>query len=113
MKLMKFNWGTGLALTFAIFAAGMLFLVTLCMKQNEDLVSTDYYNREIAFQQQINKESNSRELIQPLQIQYDQSQQQVAIIFPAELKNESITGSIHFFKPDNAALDFDVAVKSS
>lgn len=108
---MKFNWGTGMALTFALFASGMIFLASLCMKQNEDLVSLDYYNQEVAFQQQINKESNSHELAKPLQISYDHESRQVEIIFPSELKDETISGSFHFFKPDNAALDFNVAVQ--
>lgn len=108
---MKLNWGAGIAITFTLFAAGMMFLVWLCIRQPQDLVSIDYYNRELAFQQQINKSFNTGDLSQPLIVAYDASQQKVSVVFPAEIKSKSITGTLHFFKPDNATLDFEVAVQ--
>jgi len=108
---MKINWGTGIAFTFVLFAAGMILLVVLCMQQPPDLVSADYYNREVAFQQQIDKATNTNGLSNPLRISFDAKQQQVTIVFPDEMKNKSINGMLHFFKPDNSALDFHIAVQ--
>lgn len=108
---MKINWGTGIAITFTLFAGGMIFLVWMCILQPQDLVSIDYYNREIAYQQQIDKTSNTSDLSHPLMIGYDATQQTVSVGFPAEIINKQVTGTLHFFKPDNAALDFEVAVK--
>jgi nitrogen fixation protein FixH len=106
---MKFNWGTGIALTFILFAAGIIFLVTLCSKVNSDLVSKDYYNKEIAFQSQIDKEKNTAQLTQPLKIIFNKSTDLISISFPNQIYT-SVEGSIHFFKPDNASLDFDVNI---
>ena len=106
---MKFNWGTGIALTFTIFAGGILFLVVLSSKENTDLVSNDYYNKEIAFQSQIDKEKNADQLAQPLQVAFNKSTDVVSISFPNKI-HSSIEGKIHFFKPDDAALDFDVNI---
>lgn len=107
---MRINWGTGITITFSLFAAGMLSLVMLCVQQPQDLVSVDYYNREIAFQQQINKTSNTLELLQPLQFNYDAATHSVIILFPPEMKGKSLSGALQFFKPDNAALDFEIPV---
>jgi hypothetical protein len=106
---MKFNWGTGIALTFALFAGGIIFLITLCSKENNDLVSSDYYNREIAFQSQIDKENNADQLMQPLLVVFNKSTDVISISFPNQI-HSSVEGKIHFFKPDNAALDFDLNI---
>lgn len=108
---MKLNWGTGLALTFALFAAGMLMLVGLCIQSPQDLVSEDYYNKELAFQQQINKASNTSQLSHPLEFDYNPVQNSLTVIFPPELNGKSVDGTFQFFKPDNATLDFNVPVQ--
>lgn len=96
---MRINWGTGITITFSLFAAGMLSLVWLCVQQPQDLVSVDYYNREIAFQQQINKTSNTLELLQPLQFNYDAATHSVIILFPPEMKGKSLSGALQFSNP--------------
>jgi hypothetical protein len=54
---MKFNWGTGIVLSFIIFAASILMIVLFPFNQKADLVSDNYYEREIKFQEQIDKMS--------------------------------------------------------
>ena len=106
---MKFNWGTGIVLTFVLFAAGIFYLISICTQENNDLVSDDYYSREIAFQSQIDKEKNADQLVHPLHVSFDKSADLISISFPNQ-EHSMIEGNIHFFKPDNAALDFDVNI---
>lgn len=108
--MMKLNWGTGIALAFTVFAAGMMFLVWMCVQQPQDLVSADYYNKEIAFQQQIDNASNAHALSSPVEFSYNEVDQTVVVSFPPEFNDQSISGTLHFFKPDNAALDFQIPV---
>ena len=107
---MKFNFGTGLILFFALWAIGILFLVYKSSKENIDLVSTDYYNKEVAYQSQIDKEKNVSQLSQPLEVSFNHISDSVTIQFPKDFKSKSIAGTVHFFKPDDAALDFDVNI---
>ena len=44
---MKLNWGTGLAITLGIFILGMGTVTYKAMNQRHDLVTTDYYAKEI------------------------------------------------------------------
>lgn len=106
--MMKLNWGTGIALAFTVFAAGMMFLVWMCVRQPQDLVSADYYNKELVYQQQIDNASNAHALSAPVEFNYTAADQTVAVRFPPEFNNQSISGTLHFFKPDNAALDFQL-----
>jgi hypothetical protein len=109
---MKFNFGTGLILFFALWAMGILFLVYKSSKENIDLVSTDYYNKEAAYQSQIDKEKNVSGLSKPVAVSFDHSGDAVTIQFPNDFQLKPIAGTIHFFKPDDAAKDFDVKIET-
>ena len=109
---MKFNFGTGLIAFFALWALGVLFLVYKSSLENIDLVATDYYNKEVAFQSQIDKEKNVTQLSQPVQVNFDQSNQQVAIQFPNDFTSANLEGTIYFFKPDDASKDFNVKLNA-
>ena len=109
---MKFNFGTGLILFFALWAIGILFLVYKSSKENIDLVSTDYYNKEVAYQSQIDKEKNVSQLSQPLEVSFNHISDSVTIQFPKDFKSKSIAGTIHFFKPDDASKDFAVKLQT-
>ncbi|MFI5136039.1 MAG: FixH family protein, partial [Chitinophagales bacterium] len=75
-----------------------------------DLVATDYYNKEIAFQSQIDKERNASQLSSPLEVNYDHGHNAVSIQFPNDFNSKTISGNIHFFRPDDASKDFDVKI---
>ena len=107
---MKFNFGTGLILFFTLWAAGIIYLVVLSSGENTDLVAPDYYNREVAFQSRIDKEKNAAHLSQLLQLNFNRQKDSIVIQFPDDFLSYTLTGNIHFFKPDDAALDFDVKI---
>jgi hypothetical protein len=109
---MKFNFGTGLILFFALWAMGILFLVYKSSKENIDLVSTDYYNKEVAYQSQIDKEKNVSGLSKPVAVSFDHGNNVAIIQFPNDFQSKTIAGTIHFFKPDDAAKDFEVKIET-
>jgi nitrogen fixation protein FixH len=52
MKL-RFNWGVGIALVYTAFAMGTVSVVILASTQHVDLVSDDYYERSLTFDNAI------------------------------------------------------------
>jgi hypothetical protein len=109
---MKFNWGTGLIIAFSLFAAGMIYLVSLCTKQNEDLVSIDYYKQEIQYQSRIDAQKNAAMLSSGEVIKYNDSLQKIDLQLPPEFKTAKVSGTLHFFKPDDASLDFTASIST-
>jgi FixH len=85
---------------------GLFILLSFPLSKNNDLVAVDYYNREIAFQSQIDKEKNARKLSRPLTLNFDREVNFIVLHFPDDFHSKSVSGKIHFFKPDNAALRF-------
>jgi len=62
---MKINWGTAIVLVFVGFISFILFFVVK-MNTNEkyehDLVTEEYYKKELAFQKEIDAEQNAKNL---------------------------------------------------
>lgn len=90
----------------------MAFILTLvykCSEQKVDLVSADYYDKEIQYQKQINRINNSSELATQIVISSENGS--INVQFPEAFKNSKLIGNITFFKPDNAANDFEVPLK--
>lgn len=104
------NWGYKITLVYITFVAGILFMVYKCTQQNIDLVSTNYYDQELKFSDQYNRQSNVEKSNYKLQFKYNEILKTLDIHYPPQLATKGITGEISFFKPDNAALDFKIKV---
>ena len=50
---MRLNWGKSLILFFVIFFAWVLYFVLFAIRQNDDLVSDDYYQKGAKYSEQI------------------------------------------------------------
>lgn len=107
---MKFNWGTGIALAYCLFAGTLVFVVIQSTKYDHSLVRDDYYAADLDYQQHYNKLSNSKNLAHTLAVQHRAAEQQIQVIFPKEL--EQISGNILFFRPSDSQQDFSVAIQA-
>lgn len=88
------NWGNKLLVTFLVFGAGMTFLVYRSVKTNYELVEKDYYKQELAYQQVIDGSARANAL-SPATLQQDESG--ITLRLPAEMKNKTLTGKVHFY----------------
>lgn len=53
------NWGKGIIVAFVLFIGFIVFMITSMISTKVDLVSDDYYVREIAYEQEIQALKNS------------------------------------------------------
>lgn len=106
---MKFNWGTGIALFYCIFAGTMIFFVFKSTQYDHSLVQEDYYAADLKYQERYDKLSNSRG--NQLVINNRLAEQEVALTFPAELR--SIEGNALFFRPSDSKQDFSVSLQAN
>ncbi len=107
---MKLNWGTGIAITYTIFVLVLVFAVVQSTKVDHSLVTEDYYQKDLEYQTQIDKEVNALNLGEDLQIKYADAQKAVQLQFPAELG--AVQGNILFFRPSDKNLDFEAPVQA-
>ena len=102
------NWGLRITLLYLGFVALILTLVGLTMRQKVDLVSKDYYQQELQYQQRIDRTANTSTLSAPPSCTIQGSN--IVLTFPGELRGKEITGTILFFRPSDASKDRTVAI---
>jgi hypothetical protein len=98
-------WPVAIALIYGVFVLTLIGLVIFSSLHTVDLVSEDYYRREIAFQKQIERIKRSRNLPDQLSCTFDQKNACILIQFPGTLSVGNIRGEIHLFRPSDAAQD--------
>lgn len=102
---MKFNWGTGIAIFYTLFVLALVFAVVKSTTVDHSLVTEDYYQKDLDYQSQIDKEVNAQGLETDLLIRYSDPERIIRFQFPTDLGPAS--GSILFFRPSDKALDFE------
>ncbi|MBP0612026.1 FixH family protein [Chryseobacterium sp. cx-311] len=103
--LKKFTWGHGVALAlglFIIFILSMIFYFTSTWK-NSELITDDYYEAELAYQDVIDAKSLANGL--PEKPQYSQDKMGIRITFPQEYNNLNTQFSIDLHRAEDQKLD--------
>lgn len=103
------NWGWKLAIGSALFMAMIIYFVVQSFNNKTMLVSDNYYEEELKFQEQIDAQKNVAALNDPLVV--SQKGAQIIIDYPTFFSNHVCTGTIHFYKPSNE--NHDVKIKFS
>jgi hypothetical protein len=109
---MKFNWGTGIIIAFVCFISFIMYFIismNLDKKYDHDLVNEDYYQQELEFQNDINKQENAKTLSNAVTLNI--ISEGIELEFPKELSTQKISGKIVFYRPSNKDFDFELPLK--
>jgi hypothetical protein len=108
MNKKKSYWGVGIVVFFlTLFIANGIVIIVL-LSQDVELVEQDYYEKELTYQDQINKEMNSNELSESLSIEYENNL--LTVRLPKGINYQGVEGHIAFYRPSDAAQDFSVPI---
>src|SRR6187455_1789375 len=83
---MKLSWSYKIMFVYIAFVAGMVFLVFKASSEKFDLVTKDYYDQELKYQQVIDQAANTSKLSVPVII--ERKEGELKISFPGEKKNK-------------------------
>lgn len=100
---MKISWGHKILFVYLGFVAGILFLVFKASQEKFDLVTPDYYEAELKFQNVIDDKQRVTELSAPPKITH--SVNTVRIQLPAEFLNKELKGELYLYRPSDASKD--------
>jgi hypothetical protein len=103
------NWGKWIVVAFLLFAGFMAVIVTISMKQDVNLVSSQYYQDDLDFQQQLDRKNNTASLAHQPEITL--TDQQLQVSFPEKTSIES--GVIKLFRPSSDKLDQNFVLQPS
>ena len=103
----KFNWGWGIAIVYTGFVCFMLFMVWMSTQLKTELVTNDYYGKELKFQEQLDKMRRSNVLTDTVSWMVV-NKKEVRLQFPHEVNGKEVKAQILFYRPDNSLHDFNV-----
>jgi hypothetical protein len=89
------------------FIVAVLFLGTFviwALRQREDLVTADYYEKEIRYQQHLDTLNRSQAVAMQAVVTYEPATNQIVITLPAATAT-GVTGKIKLYRPSDARLD--------
>ncbi|MCW9038171.1 FixH family protein [Altibacter sp.] len=111
---MKINWGTGLAIGMVLFIGFIMFMVITMSTDDRydyDLVTEEYYKKELAYQQEIDAESNLKDFSKAILGRKVAEGWQLT--FPEEIDVTKLQGKVFLYRPSNKQLDFDLPIEVS
>jgi hypothetical protein len=97
------NWGYKILIVYGVFVAGIMFMVFKSSSQKMDLVTTDYYAKELKYQDDINATENANALSE--KVRYEIKDNQVLLHFPKDLSGKTITGNALLYCPSDENKD--------
>jgi nitrogen fixation protein FixH len=97
-------WPTSIVVFFVLAITFIISFIVWSLRQRDDLVSADYYEREVRYQAQLDTLNRSQALAVTTVVTFEPAQQTIVITLPPP-QTQGATGSIHLYRPSDARLD--------
>lgn len=104
----EWKWPLGIFLFYMTFVVGTLSFVFFTFTQETDLVVEQYYEATITWQDHIDRSERALNLDEPLRV--EQTGSYVDIIFPANMVDEGLSGTVHLYRPSGSSMDVKIPV---
>jgi nitrogen fixation protein FixH len=100
-------WPVGIILAFVLFISGVLFAVFRSYGEETPLVAENYYQQELDYQQQINREITTKQLNKFIAFRYQPDGKVLDLGYPLDTAaSKPVSGTVHFYRPSDDKLDF-------
>lgn len=97
------NWGTKILIVYVVFISGILLMVFKSSTQKTDLVTTDYYAKELKYQEKIDEISRVSALSAP--VGYAIKDNSLIIQFPKDFAGKKLVGEAVLYCPSDENKD--------
>jgi hypothetical protein len=100
----RLSWGTGIVIGIIVFITLSVTMTVIFMTQDVSLVSDNYYEKSLSYQDEIDKQSRTNSLDEKVNINFNG--EIITVLFPSTYLSQNISGEIYFYRPSNSSLDF-------
>jgi hypothetical protein len=97
------SWGYKILLVYAVFVTGIMYMVFRSSNQKMDLVTTDYYEKELRYQEKIDEAMRAGTLSEP--VRYEVKNNLLVVYFPKDFAGKKISGTVDLYCPADKARD--------
>jgi hypothetical protein len=110
-KNRRINWGTGVVIGIVAFVVMSITMTIIFMTQDVSLVSDNYYEKSLSYQEEIDKQNRTKLLNEEVEINYNGDV--ISILFPSDYISEKMNGEMYFYRPSDQKMDFKISLKLS
>jgi nitrogen fixation protein FixH len=103
-------WPYAIVVCMVMFMAYIASFVYKALNQDVDLVSKDYYEQEIKYQDKIDMVGRTK-AAGDVSIKYNPETAAILLQLPESFKGQTITGKINLFRPSNDELDQELPLQ--
>jgi nitrogen fixation protein FixH len=98
------NWGVGIAIVYTLFALGTVGVVALAMRRPVDLVSDDYYEQSLVYDQRIVAMENGDALGTSVVVAVEPDARSLRVVLPVADADRA-RGEVTFYRPSTTGVD--------
>ncbi|HRI46746.1 MAG TPA: FixH family protein [Ignavibacteriaceae bacterium] len=99
----KISWGVGITIFIIVFLILNAIFVFFAFGEKVDLVTDNYYAKELIYQEEIDKQKNYASLDES--IEFIKKDATIIVKFPQSIDLNSLSGEIHFYRPSDSKYD--------
>ena len=99
------SWPAGIFGVYGIFVIGLIVAVFLSLNNDVEMVTSNYYEKTLTYEDQITRIKNTKALTQQPDIAFNQDKSVMILTMPEILEEKNYTGKIKFFRPSNSSMD--------
>ena len=108
---MNINWGKGIVIAIVFFISFILFFVikmTTNKGYDHDLVTENYYEKELTYQERIDASKNAQNLSEKITL--ENTADGLKIQFPKEFHGKTLEGKVFLYRPSDKHMDFEMPI---
>lgn len=99
------NWGMKIVISFVCFVGLLVTMVYVSVSTDFYLVADDYYEQELAYEDQIQRMKNVNGLAEKPDFKLIRNERKAELTFPLAVREGMQEGKLSFFRSSNAQLD--------
>lgn len=108
----SFNpWPVSIIAFFAVAICGVVTWIVFCTRHQVDLVTADYYEQEVRYQDQMDRIHRAASLQAPAKITYDTNANLITVLMPPDHLSPELKGWIQLYRPSAASMDQKLALE--
>jgi len=103
-------WPVSITAFFIVLICCIASFVTFAMRQREDLVSVDYYERAVRYENQLDAMNRSRGFATRAVVTFDPAKQTIVIALPEAVESDA-AGIVNLYRPSDARMDREIPLQ--
>jgi nitrogen fixation protein FixH len=100
----RFNWGLGVSLAYALFVAATISFVVFALTQPVELVSADYYDQSLTYDSRLEAARLGDALGAAVQVASSSDGRGLVVSLPPA-QADAAAGTVTLYRPSHAAAD--------